>query len=51
METIQELRELSEKACRLKENGQLMSLSEEKAKWHLINPFIEALGYDLIDEV
>ena len=51
METIQELRRLAEKGCRLKENGQLMSLSEEKAKWHLINPFIEALGYDLIDEV
>ena len=51
MNTVEELGKLSEKACRLKEKGRLKPLSEEKAKWHLINPFIEALGYDLIDEV
>lgn len=51
MNTVEELRKLSEKACRLEEKGQLQSLSEETTKWHLINPFIEVLGYDLIDEV
>lgn len=45
--TIEKLRKLAEKACRLEEKGQLQSLSEETTKWHLINPFIEALGYDL----
>ncbi len=50
MDTIEKLRKLSKRAIRLKEKGRL-PLPEGKAKRILIDPFIEALGYDPVDEV
>ena len=45
MNTVEELRELSEKACRLKEKDMLSTLKEKDTERELVEPFIEALGY------
>ena len=45
--TIEKLSELSEKAILLKEKGLLPTLYEKGTERELIEPFIEALGYDL----
>lgn len=45
--TIEELRKLSEKACSLEEKGLLSTLIEKDTERELVEPFIEALGYDL----
>ena len=47
MDTIEELRKLSEKAILLKEKGLLPTLYEKGIERELIEPFIEALGYKL----
>ena len=47
MNTVEELRKLSEKAILLKEKGLLSTLKERATERELIEPFIEALGYDL----
>lgn len=45
--TIEKLSKLSEKACRLEEKGLLSTLIEKDTERELVEPFIEALGYDL----
>ncbi len=47
MNTVEELRKLSEKAILLKEKGLLPTLDERGTERELIEPFIEALGYKL----
>ena len=47
MNTVEELRKLSDKAILLKEKGLLSTLKEKATERELIEPFIEALGYDL----
>ena len=55
MDTIGKLRKLSKRAIRLKEKSlkekKRWPVAEGEAKRILINPFIEALGYDPVDEV
>lgn len=47
MNTVEELRKLSEKAILLKEKDSLPKLDEKYTERELIEPFIEALGYNL----
>lgn len=47
MNTVEELRKLSDKAILLKEKGFLPNLDEKYTEQELIEPFIEALGYNL----
>ena len=55
MDTIGKLRKLSKRAIRLKEKilkeKERWPVAEREAKRLLIDPFIEALGYDPVDEV
>ena len=47
MNTVEELRRLSDKAILLKEKGLLSTLKERATERELVEPFIEALGYKL----
>ena len=49
MHTVEELRYLAKRASDLENQGHLTRLSERDTERHLIEPFIEALGYNLLD--
>ena len=49
MNTVEELRKLSERALDLENQEHLTRLSERDTERHLIEPFIKALGYNLFD--